>query len=170
MRKKQMGRTDVMVSELCLGTMTFGTQTAQDEAHAQIDLSLDRGINFIDTAEIYPVNPVSKETIGRTEEIIGNWIANNQTRRSDVILATKHSGEGLAHVRDGAPISAATIAQTIEGNLRRLKTDYIDLYQFHWPNRGSYMFRKNWAYEPGGFSRDEVIENMHECLAALQVR
>ena len=139
MRKKQMGRTDVMVSELCLGTMTYGTQTPEAKAHAQIDLSLERGINFLDTAEMYPVNPVSKDTIGRTEEIIGNWIA-------------------------------ATIAETIEGNLRRLKTDYIDLYQFHWPNRGSYMFRKNWAYEPGGSSRHDVVENMHECLDALQAQ
>ena len=170
MRKKQMGRTDVMVSELCLGTMTYGTQTPEAKAHAQIDLSLERGINFLDTAEMYPVNPVSKDTIGRTEEIIGNWIAANPARRGDFILATKHSGEGMAHVRDGAPISAATIAETIEGNLRRLKTDYIDLYQFHWPNRGSYMFRKNWAYEPGGSSRHDVVENMHECLDALQAQ
>ena len=110
MRKKQMGRTDVMVSELCLGTMTFGTQTPEPEAHVQIDLSLERGINFLDTAEMYPVNPVSKDTIGRTEEIIGNWIAANPARRGDFILATKHSGEGMAHVRDGAPISFESVS------------------------------------------------------------
>ena len=168
MRTRPLGRTGLDVTELCLGTMTFGTQTGEAEAHAQMDMSLDAGINFVDTAEMYPVNPVAKETVGRTEEILGSWNAANPGRRGDYILATKHSGEGLAIVRDGAPISAATIPQTIEGSLKRLQTDYIDLYQFHWPNRGSYMFRKNWTYDPSGQDRAATLANMEECLHALQ--
>ena len=167
MKTNPLGRTGLMVTDLCLGTMTFGTQTDEADAHAQIDLALDRGLNFIDTAEMYPVNPVAKETIGKTEEIIGRWIAKSG-RRAEWILATKHSGAGLGYVRDGAPISAKTIPGTIEGNLKRLQTDYIDLYQFHWPNRGSYMFRQNWDYDPSSQNKEETLDNMLECLHALQ--
>ena len=103
MRMNPLGRSGLMVSELCLGTMTFGTQTPEQESHAQIDLALEGGINFVDTAEMYPVNPVKAETIGRTEEIIGAWLGKNANRRGDMILATKHSGEGLQSVRNGAP-------------------------------------------------------------------
>ena len=169
MKMNPLGRTGMMVSELCLGTMTFGTQTSEVEAHAQIDMALAAGVNFVDTAEMYPVNPVSKDTVGDSEAIIGNWNAKTG-RRGDYILATKHSGEGLAAVRDGEPISSKTIAPTIEGSLKRLKTDYIDLYQFHWPNRGSYMFRKNWTYDPSGQNREETLANMEDCLEALQAQ
>ena len=168
MEMKPLGRTGLMVTDLCLGTMTFGTQTDMPEAHAQIDLALERGINFIDTAEMYPVNPVAKETIGRTEEYIGEWIAANPSRRDEFILATKHSGEGLKHVRDGAPITAETIPGAVEGSLRRLKTDCIDIYQFHWPNRGSYMFRKNWEYDPSSQNRADTIAHMEDAMEALQ--
>ncbi|MGR3760216.1 aldo/keto reductase [Roseobacteraceae bacterium NS-SX3] len=167
MKMNPLGRTGMKVSSLCLGTMTFGTQTPQEEAHALIDMALAAGVNFLDTAEMYPVNPVSKETVGRTEEIIGNWNARTG-RRGEYILATKHSGEGLAAVRDGAPITSKTIPATVEGSLRRLQTDYIDLYQFHWPNRGSYMFRKNWSYDPSSQNREETLATMEDCLEALQ--
>ena len=167
MKMTPLGRTGLKISELCLGSMTWGTQNTAAEGHDQIDRALDAGINFIDTAEMYPVNPIRAETIGRTESIIGDWIA-ARGRRDGVVIATKHSGEGMQHVRDGAPITAETIPQAVEGSLRRLKTDYIDLYQFHWPNRGSYMFRKNWTYDPSGQDRASTIANMEECLGALQ--
>lgn len=167
MRMKRLGHTKIEVSELCLGSMTWGTQNTAEEGHGQIDRALDAGINFIDTAEMYPVNPVSEETIGRTERIIGLWFERDE-RREEVVLSTKHSGEGMRYTRDGASISAKTISEAVEGSLRRLKTDYIDLYQFHWPNRGSYMFRKNWDYDPSEQDRSQTIENMEECLDALQ--
>ncbi|MFT5615101.1 MAG: aryl-alcohol dehydrogenase-like predicted oxidoreductase [Granulosicoccus sp.] len=168
MKMNPLGRTGLNVSELCLGTMTFGTQTPEADAHAQIDMALAAGINFVDTAEMYPVNPVSAATTGGSEKIIGTWNAANPARRGDYILATKHSGQGLAHVREGAEISSATISETIEGSLKRLQTDYIDLYQFHWPNRGSYMFRKNWTFDPSSQDRATTIANMEDCLEALQ--
>jgi len=147
--------------------MTWGTQNTAEEGHEQIDRALAAGIDFVDTAEMYPVNPISAETIGRTERIIGLWFERGGARQ-DMVLATKHSGEGMGYVRDGAPITADSIPETIEGSLRRLQTDYIDLYQFHWPNRGSYMFRKNWNYDPTGPDPVEVRQNMEDCLGALQ--
>jgi len=169
MRMNPLGQSGLTVSELCLGTMTFGTQIPQEDAHKQIDMALDAGINFIDTAEMYPVNPVRAETVGDSERIVGAWVAQSK-RRGDVLIATKHSGEGLAAVRDGAPISSKTIASTIEGSLKRLQTDVIDLYQFHWPNRGSYMFRKNWTYDPAasGMTKAEIIQDIEDCLGALK--
>ena len=167
MERRKLGRTDIEVSALCLGSMTWGTQNTAEEGHEQIDRALAAGIDFVDTAEMYPVNPISAETIGRTERIIGLWFERGGARQ-DMVLATKHSGEGMGYVRDGAPITATSIPETIEGSLRRLQTDYIDLYQFHWPNRGSYMFRKNWTYDPTGPDPVEVRQNMEDCLGALQ--
>ncbi len=167
MRMNPLGRTGLTVSELCLGTMTYGNQTPPEDAHAQMDRALDAGINFLDTAEMYPVNPVSAETLGRSEEIIGDWLVRTG-RRAEWIIATKHSGQGMEHARGGAPISAATIPQAIEESLRRLRCDYIDLYQFHWPNRGSYMFRKNWHFDPSSQNTGETLAHMEEALEALQ--
>lgn len=167
MKKNPLGRTGMQVSELCLGTMTYGTQTSEEDAHAQIDYALAAGINFVDTAEMYPVNPIRAETVGLSEQIIGTWNAKTG-RRGEYILATKHSGEGQGFVRDGAPISSKTIAETVESSLKRLQTDYIDLYQFHWPNRGSYMFRKNWTYDPSGQDRADTMAHMEDTLGALQ--
>ncbi len=167
MKMNPLGRTGLKVSEFCLGTMTYGTQTNAPVAHRQIAMAQDAGINFIDTAEMYPVNPILKKTIGLSEEIIGNWFAATG-RRDDWVLATKHSGEGQMAVRDGATISSATIAGCIEASLKRLKTDVIDLYQFHWPNRGSYMFRKNWNYDPSGQDKTATVQHMHDALGALR--
>ena len=167
MRTRPLGRTGIEVSALCLGSMTWGAQNSAAEGHAQIERALDRGVNFIDTAEMYPVAPIRAETTGLTEEIIGEWFARTG-RRGEVVLATKHSGAGFKHARGGAPISVATIPQAVEGSLRRLRTDHIDLYQFHWPNRGSYMFRQNWQYDPSGQDRAVTLAHMEEALGALQ--
>lgn len=167
MKMNPLGRTGLTVSEYCLGTMTFGSQTDEADAHAQIDMALDHGLNFIDAAELYPVNPISAETQGRTEEILGTWFAKTG-RRKEWILATKHGGAGVKHIRDGAPITAHSIPKAIEGSLKRLQTDHIDLYQLHWPNRGSYMFRQNWTYDPSPQNKAETLANMEEVLEALQ--
>ena len=163
---RRLGRTDLMVSAFCLGSMTWGTQNTEAEGHAQIDMSLDHGINFIDTAEMYPTNPLTKETQGDTERVIGSWIEKSG-RRHDIILATKVSGKGYKNVRDGAPISAETIEIALSNSLESLKTDYVDLYQLHWPNRGSYMFRQNWTYDPSGQNSAETEDHMLEVLNAL---
>ena len=162
-----LGRTDLKVSALCLGSMTWGTQNTAAEGHAQIDMALDHGINFIDTAEMYPTTPLSKETQGDTERIIGGWVEKSG-RRDDVIIATKVTGEGYRNVRGGAPISPSTIGIALENSLRSMKTDYVDLYQLHWPNRGSYMFRKNWRYDPTTQYRDAILEDMASILECLE--
>ncbi len=167
MQMTKLGRTDIEVSKFCLGSMTWGTQNTFAEGHAQIERALDAGINFVDTAEMYPVNPLSADTQGRTEEVIGDWFAKGGAR-DRMVLATKHSGEGIKYVRGGNPITAASIPEALDGSLKRLKTDYVDLYQFHWPNRGSYMFRKNWTYDPSLQNRAETIQNIEDCLGALQ--
>lgn len=166
MRMNTLGRTGLRVSELCLGSMTWGTQNTEAEAHAQIDMALDHGINFIDTAEMYPVNPVSAETVGRTEQIIGTWIAKNG-RRDAFVLASKIAGAG-SFPRGGAPITGAALVGAVDQALARLQTDMIDLYQLHWPNRGSYMFRQNWAFDPSGQNREDTLANMEEVLRAAQ--
>ena len=167
MKMNPLGHTGLMVSELCLGSMTWGSQNTAAEGHAQIDRALEAGVNFVDTAEMYPVNPIRAETVGRSEQIIGEWFAKGG-QRDRMILASKHSGAGFPHAREGAPISSATIAETVDGNLRRLKTDYIDLYQFHWPTRGSYMFRQNWMYDPSAQDKAATLAHMEDALSALQ--
>lgn len=166
MKMIPLGRTDIMVSDWCLGTMTYGNQTPQDDAHRQIDMALDAGINFVDTAEMYPVNPISAETVGNSERVIGEWI--KATGRSDdVVVATKVSGDNPGWVRGGAGYSGAMMADAIDASLARLQTDVIDLYQMHWPLRGSYMFRQNWTYDPSGQDRAETLDHMADVLRAL---
>lgn len=164
MRHIKLGRTDTTVPEIILGSMTWGTQTDVVDAHRQIDMAMERGVDWVDTAEMYPVNPVRAETIGRTEEIIGDWVAKGG---SGLRIGTKVSGQGLTAVREGAAISPETIAAALDASLRRLKVDHIDLYQFHWPNRGSYHFRQNWTYVPKG-DQARILDDMRACLVALQ--
>ncbi|WP_114966255.1 aldo/keto reductase [Alkalilacustris brevis] len=163
MRKIPLGRTGIEVSEICLGSMTWGTQNTEAEAHAQLDRAIERGVNFIDTAEMYPTNPISAETVGGTERIIGNWLKATG-RRDRVVIATKVSGEGTKVIEGGPPISRARMTEAVENSLRRLQTDVIDLYQLHWPNRGSYHFRQNWSFDPSHQRRDETVAHMMEIL------
>ncbi len=165
MKRMTLGRTGIDVSEFCLGSMTWGTQNSEAEAHEQIDHALGRGCDFIDTAEMYPVNPVSKETVGRTEEIIGTW--NAKGRRDEVVIATKMSGD-IAMVRDGRGINPADLKVALDGSLKRLQTDYVDLYQFHWPNRGSFHFRKVWNYDPSGHDAPAIRQHMADVMGALE--
>jgi len=168
MQMNQLGRTGIEISELCLGSMTWGTQTSQAEAHVQIDTALEHGINIIDTAEMYPTNPLSAETQGDTERVLGAWVAKNKARRGDVLLATKVSGSGYMNVREGAPISRETIEAAVENSLKSLQTDYIDLYQLHWPNRGSYMFRQNWDFDPSSQDKAQTLAHMQGVLETMQ--
>ena len=163
MKQVPLGVTGLHVSQLCLGTMTWGSQNTETEGHAQIAQALDHGVTFWDTAEMYPTNPVRAETVGHTEEIIGNWFA-RAGQRDRVVLASKLSGSGQLMVREGAPITGAELRLALEAALKRLRTDYIDLYQLHWPNRGSYHFRKIWTYDPRGNDAAQVTANMVDVL------
>lgn len=166
MKKNQLGRTDTFVSELCLGSMTWGTQNTYAEAAEQIDYAIEHGVNFIDTAEMYPTTPMAKETLGDTESIIGQWVANSG-RRDDVVIATKVTGPGKEWMYGGQDITAEKIRISVERSLKRLQTDRIDLYQLHWPNRGSYHFRQNWSFDPSGQETQKTKDDIHEILRAL---
>jgi len=166
MEYRKLGRSDLEVSEICLGSMTWGTQNSEAEGHAQIDYALDHGVNFIDTAELYPSNPMGAETTGRTEEIIGTWVSNSG-RREQVIIASKVAGNGIRYIQDGIDISPEKIRISLEASLQRLQTDYIDLYQLHWPNRGSYHFRQNWNFDPGSQDTQQALDHIHSILEYL---
>ena len=168
MEKRRLGRTDIDVSVICLGTMTFGEQNTEAEGHAQLDYALDHGVTFIDTAEMYPVPPNAK-TQGRTEEIIGSWIAARRNR-DKFVLATKVIGasrSGFEHIREGkAKLDRKNIEAAIDASLRRLNTDYVDLYQLHWADR-----QTNSAGQFGYVHKDSPnatpIEETLEALAGL---
>lgn len=158
--------TDIRVSRACLGTMSFGAHVDEDTASAVMDAALDRGINFFDTAEMYSV-PVAKETIGLTEEIIGRWMQ-ARGNRDHIVLATKVAGPkrnpSAIHIRDGNPrLDRANIRAAVEGSLRRLQTDWIDLYQLHWPDRNAPIFGQR-AYQP---QASEERTPIAETLAVL---
>ncbi|MCI0506256.1 MAG: aldo/keto reductase [Gammaproteobacteria bacterium] len=165
MEYRKLGRTELAISAIGLGTMTWGFQNTQAEGFEQMDYALERGINFFDTAEMYAIPP-SAETFGTTETIIGKWFASRK-RRDEVILATKITGPGLAWIRDGSIINKENIRLALEGSLTRLQTDYIDLYQLHWPNRGSYHFGKTWNYAPK-FNVQKEQDNFLEVLHTIK--
>ncbi|MET3613106.1 aryl-alcohol dehydrogenase-like predicted oxidoreductase [Rhizobium aquaticum] len=164
MKYNQLGASDLNVSEICLGTMTWGTQNTEAEAHEQMDYAFEQGVNFFDTAELYPTTPVGAETQGDTEKFIGSWFKKSG-KRDKVILATKISGRGRTYIRGGVPISAGEIEKALDLSLTRLGTDHIDLYQLHWPNRGTYGFRANWSFTP---SKQDTAQATAELLEALE--
>ena len=146
MEYRKLGRTELDISVIGLGTMTWGFQNTQAQGFEQMDYALEHGVNFFDTAEMYAIPPTDK-TFGTTETIIGNWFA-ARSNRDKVILASKITGPGLSWIRDGDKINKKNIHLAVEDSLKRLQTDYIDLYQLHWPNRGSYHFGQLWDYKP----------------------
>ena len=175
MEYRKLGKTDIEVSKICLGTMTFGEQNSEVEAFEQLDYALGQGVNFIDCAEMYPVPP-RPETYGATEEIIGNWLQ-KCGKRAEVILASKVTGRGAAnsgvgHIRGGPRLDRAQILKACDDSLSRLKTDYIDLYQVHWPERQSNFFGKL-GYQHGdddGVDISETLSALQELVAAGKVR
>ena len=164
MKTVALGNSGVMVSDVSLGTMTFGNQTDLADACTQMDRAVEAGITFLDCAEMYPVNPVRTETAGRSEEFIGTWLA-KRGKRDDLQLATKVSGPGPRLRVDG--FNSGVIVSAIEDSLRRMKTDVIDLYQLHWPQRGGYAFRQNWGYNPSKQVKSDTIAHMEDVLGAL---
>ncbi|MDR9439149.1 MAG: NADP(H)-dependent aldo-keto reductase [Halomonas sp.] len=162
MQTRPLGDTGIEVSRLCLGTMTFGEQNSEAEAHEQLDRAVAFGIDFIDTAEMYPVPPRA-ETQGRTETYIGSWLKRRGCR-DDVIIATKATGPGLDHVRGGPRLTREHLHQAIDESLARLQTDYVDLYQLHWPDRKANFFGRL-GYEP---DPEEDATPLEETLSALK--
>lgn len=165
MQFKTLGRTDLQVTDICLGTMTWGSQNSQEEGHDQIAMAREAGINFMDTAEMYAV-PGSPQTSGRTETIIGNWFASHKDR-DKWVLATKIAGGGNAHIRNAAKPDRASVREALEGSLRRLQTDYVDLYQIHWASRGHYNFENYWTYAPHRQDTAAALDNIAEVLETL---
>ena len=171
MKKHRLGTTDIEVSEICLGTMTWGQQNTAEQAFAQMDYAIERGVNFFDAAEMYPVPP-REETQGATETIIGQWFAKTG-KRDKVILASKVAGRGSRHtgfgyLRGGPRLSRAHIMEAIDGSLKRLQTDYIDLYQVHWPERVTNFFGQ-FGYthsDNSGIPIQETLEALAEVVAA----
>jgi aryl-alcohol dehydrogenase-like predicted oxidoreductase len=179
MEYRQLGHSDLNVSAICLGTMTFGEQNTEAEAHQQLDFAFNNGINFIDTAEMYPVPPRA-ETYTRTETIVGNWL--KRQPREKVVLATKIAGprRKLEWIRGGPlAIDRQNLQAAVEDSLRRLQTDYIDLYQLHWPERnvpmfGQYQFDPMAEYDDGiqrqWVSIREQLEALSELVQAGKIR
>lgn len=164
MKKITLGHSDLHVTAVCLGTMTFGEQVPQNEAHDILSRSLDLGINFIDTAEMYAV-PARQETFGATETIIGNWFEKNPGVRQKTVLASKVAGpsRGMPWIREGAGMTAQDILNACDASLKRLKTDVIDLYQIHWPERHVPSFGAMY-FDP---SKDKIETPIHEQLLAM---
>jgi aryl-alcohol dehydrogenase-like predicted oxidoreductase len=159
--------TDIEVSKICLGTMTFGNQNTEAEGFEQMDLALDKGVNFFDTAELYPV-PANAKTQGETERIMGDWFKKTGNR-SKIVLASKAAGPGsyTAHIRENLCFNKANIIEALDNSLKRLQTDYLDLYQLHWPERMTNFFgQRGYFHNP----KDSWEENFEEVLETLEDR
>ncbi|MBS3912254.1 MAG: aldo/keto reductase [Hydrogenophaga sp.] len=165
MKTVSLGSSPLQVTPVCLGTMTFGEQVAQADAHSILDRSLERGVNFLDAAEMYSV-PARAETFGSTETILGNWFAKSPGARDKLVLATKVAGpsRGMPWIRgENSGVTKAEIINACEGSLRRLQTDVIDLYQIHWPARNTPAFGALY-FDPG---KDKPCASIHEQLEAM---
>ena len=171
MNYKKLGNTDLNVSTICLGTMTWGEQNTQNEAFEQMDYSLDNGVNFWDTAELYAVPPKA-ETYGHTESIIGNWFEKTK-KRKDVILASKVGGPSRKYMRNGEnSFIGKNLENALHGSLKRLKTDYIDLYQLHWPERNVNNFgRLGYEHKENDWNKfEDVLENLKKFIEEGKIR
>lgn len=177
MEKRKLGTTDIDVSVICLGTMTWGEQNTEADGHAQLDRALDAGINFIDTAEMYAVPP-REETYGRTEDIIGTWLARTG-RRSDIVLATKICSRSerfpyvRPHIDDVPRLDPQSVREAVDASLKRLQTDYIDLYQVHWPERPTNFFgqlRYKHREDPSAVPFEETLGALQEAVDAGKIR
>ncbi len=173
MKYTTLPHTDIKVSKICLGTMTWGNQNTQDEGFAQMDMALDKGVNFFDVAELYPV-PATAETYADTERIIGNWFTKTGNR-DKVVLATKIAGPGdyTAHIRTTG-FSKASLNEAVDNSLKRLQTDYIDLYQLHWPERQTNTFGiRDYKHNPNDGWEDnfnEILHNLDEIIKSGKIR
>ncbi len=173
MQYRKLGRTDIEVSVICLGTMTWGQQNSEADAHQQLDYALAQGVNFIDAAEMYPVPP-QQETQGRTEQYIGTWLKARKNR-SKLVLASKVSGRAnwLPWIRGGPRLSRQHIHEAINGSLKRLQTDYLDLYQLHFPDRATNYFGElgyQHKPQPDDIAIEETLSAMAELVKAGKVR
>ena len=171
MNYKKLGNTDLNVSTICLGTMTWGEQNTQNEAFEQMDYSLDSGVNFWDTAELYAVPPKA-ETYGHTETIIGNWFEKTK-KRKDIILASKVGGPSRKYMRNGEnSFTGKNLENALHGSLKRLKTDYIDLYQLHWPERNVNNFgRLGYEHKENDWNKfEDVLENLKKFIEEGKIR
>lgn len=178
MKYVRLGSSPLEVSRICLGSMTWGVQNNQLDANQQLDYALAQGVNFIDTAEMYAIPP-REETYGKTESIIGHWLQENAKKRSDIVLATKAAGPGFSYIREGSPLSGQHVIEAVEASLKRLKTDYIDLYQLHWPNRQSPHFANHWPNsinfpEVNATAQTEamldILQGLASCVQAGKIR
>ncbi len=174
MQYNRLGTTDIEVSKICLGTMTWGRQNSENDAFEQMDYAVTRGINFFDTAEMYAVPP-NAETYGKTEDYIGNWFA-RRVKRDDIILASKVAGPSnyFTYIRGGkSHFDQANITAALEDSLKRLKTDYIDLYQLHWPDRAVNTFGQlDYVHKPeaDGVPLLETLQALDDCVKAGKIR
>ncbi|MDT0677739.1 NADP(H)-dependent aldo-keto reductase [Autumnicola musiva] len=173
MKYTKLPNTNIEVSKICLGTMTWGQQNTEAEGHEQINYALEQGVNFLDAAEMYPV-PAKAETQGRTEEIIGKWLKKTG-KREDIVLTSKIAGPGdmVSHIRKDLGFHKAAVQEAVDNSLKRLQTDYLDLYQLHWPERQTNFFgKRGYTYEQEEWKDNfkEVLENLDAMVKAGKIR
>ena len=170
MKYRKLGDTNLNVSLICLGTMSFGEQNTEKDAHEQLTFALDHGVNFIDTAEMYAIPP-KESTQGLTEKYIGSWVKKN-LNRDKYIIATKVAGPGMEYIRGGTNLSKEHVTRAIDASLKRLNTDYIDLYQVHWPERKSNYFGQlgYTQSEDIGIAIEETLSALHDAIKAGKIR